>query len=95
MVFLHSKHTVLTLAHFFSKTGIFLKSWLEQIPTIPIYSTEHVMLDSASAAESNVREEREQREKAKQSSHQAMTVVHHCVINQGVKSLLALCRSSY
>ena len=53
------------------------------------------MLDSASAAESNVREEREQREKAKQSSHQAMTVVHHCVINQGVKSLLALCRSSY
>ena len=57
------------------------------------------MLLDSSSAESNVREknanrERE-REKAKQSSHQAMTVVHHCVINQGVKSVPALCRSSY
>ena len=55
------------------------------------------MLLDSSSAESNVREknanrERErEREKAKQSSHQAMTVVHHCVINQGVKSVPALC----
>ena len=52
------------------------------------------MLLDSSSAESKIREEeREQREreKAKQSSHQAMTVVHHCVINQGVKSVPALC----
>ena len=47
--------------------------------------SKRIVKEARMAAVSNVRERTEK--ERKQSSHQAMTVVHHCVINQGVKSL--------
>ena len=47
--------------------------------------SKRIVKEARMAAVSNVRERTEK--ERKQNSHQAMTVVHHCVINQGVKSL--------